>query len=255
MNDLTPELPSPISIEQLLLRGDLWTGAPDTALSGGNRLVIGAGFDELDKVLLNQGWPLGCIIEICQQKMQAEWQLFTPALHELSGLIVLLNPPQTPFCQALIQAGIDLERLVVVATSDKSHFIASFIELARASVGAIMAWQPNQNLSYTELRKCTLAAAEGNGLCVMFRPSATQQQSSPAALRIFARLASAGLELTIFKQKGFLQTHQPRPIFIALPTSWQPAVPYSSLNQKSGTGSSNKKPRRIASVTPLRGKR
>jgi cell division inhibitor SulA len=262
MNDLPSAFSISLPLEQILLRDDICRGALpldgiplDGALSGNPNSThrkVKTGFEALDKGLLNQGWPLGSFIEICQQKMQAEWQLLTPALRNLSGLIVLLNPPQVPFCQALIQVGIDLERLVVVAASDKRHFIACFIELARASVGAIMAWQPNDNLSYTELRKCALAAADGTGLCVMFRPSAMQQQSSPAALRIFARLASAGLELTLFKQKGFLQTQQPRPIVIALPDIWKPIAPYYLLNQKADT---SKPKRRLASVTPLRGKR
>jgi protein ImuA len=260
MNELPPEMPTPISIEQLLLRDDTWMGHSRRFSS---RRVVGTGFEKLDEGLLNQGWPLGCFIEICQQKMQAEWHLLTPALQELSGLIVLLNPPQIPFCQAFIQAGIDLERLVVVAASDKSHFIACFIELARASVGAVMAWQPQDTLSYTELRKCALATGEGTGLCVMFRPSATQQQSSPAALRIFAQLVPNGLELTLFKQKGFLQKQQPRPIVIALPTAWQPVLPYCELNKKAlNQKTLNQKfiasepdSRRLASVTPLRGKK
>lgn len=252
MSNLPPEMPTPITLEQLLLRDDTWLGDSHRFV---NRLAVTTGFEELDKGLLNQGWPLGSFIEICQQKMQAEWQLLTPALRELSGLIVLLNPPQMPFCQAFIQAGIDLERLVVVAAPDKSHFMACFIELARASVGAVMAWQPKDTLSYTELRKCVLATGEGTGLCVMFRPAATQQQSSPAALRIFAQLVPTGLELTLFKQKGFLQKQQPRPMVIALPTAWQPVLPYSSLNQKSVASVPGSKPRRLASVTPLRGKK
>lgn len=253
MNNPPPSVPNPAALEQLLLRGDAYVGA-----GASQRFVnraVKTGFDVLDEGLLNQGWPLGGVIEICQHKMQAEWQLLTPALRELSGLIVLLNPPLLPFCQAFIQAGIDLERMVVVTASTKNHFIACFIELARASVGAVLAWQPKDNLSYTELRKCTLAAADGTGLCVMFRPMATQQQSSPAALRILARLAPAGFELTLFKQKGFLQTQQPRPIVIPLPDTWKPVLPYSLLNEKSISRNPDPKPRRLASVTPLRGKR
>lgn len=252
MSNPPSEMPSPVSLEQILLKGDAWLGL-GTSHHRANQSIT-TGFEKLDKCLLNQGWPLGSFIEICQQRMQAEWQLLIPALHGLSGLVVLLNPPQQPFCQALIQAGIDLERVVVVTASDKRHFLACFIELARASVGAIMAWQPREKLSYTELRKCTLAAADGTGLSIMFRPSATQQQSSPAALRIFAQLAPTGLELTLFKQKGFLQTQQPRSIVIELPEIWKPVLPYNSLNEKSISSKPDPKPRRLASVTPLRGK-
>lgn len=256
MNDHSIDQPSdqitPVSLEQLLLRHDTWLGHSQGFSA---QPVVATGFEELDSNLANRGWPLGNLIEICQPKIQAEWHLLIPALHKLSGLIVLLNPPQVPFCQAIIQAGIDLERLVVVATNDKSHFIACFIELARASIGAVMAWQPNENLSYTELRKLTLATADGSGLCVLFRPSANQQQSSPAALRIFARPIPAGLELTLFKQKGFLQTQQARPFIIPLPESWKPVLAYNLLTQSSGTRKTDSTSRRLANVTPLRGKR
>ena len=125
-----------MSLEQLLLRDDMWMGHSQRFTT---RSAVDTGYEELNAGLLNRGWPLGGLVEICQQGMQGEWQLFIPSLLELPGLIVLLNPPADPFCQAFIQAGIDLERLIVVAAPEKNHFIACFIELARARVGAVMA--------------------------------------------------------------------------------------------------------------------
>lgn len=215
--------------------------------------AITTGFDALDERLLNRGWPLRSLIEICQQDMQGEWQLFTPALLKTPGLIVLLNPPADPFCQAFIQAGIDLDRLVVVEATEKSHFIACFIETVRASVGAVLAWQPKESMTYTELRKCLLAASDGNGLCVIFRPSAVQQQSSPAGLRLFAQIIPSGLEITVFKQKGHLQSKLARPIVLPLPDAWAPALPYAALGQGPAARDKDIKPR-VGSVTPLRGK-
>ncbi len=240
-----------MSLEQLLLRDDMWMGHSQRFTT---RSAVDTGYEELNAGLLNRGWPLGGLVEICQQGMQGEWQLFIPSLLELPGLIVLLNPPADPFCQAFIQAGIDLERLIVVAAPEKNHFIACFIELARASVGAVMAWQPKASLSYTELRKCLLAAFEGTGLSVMFRPSTAQQQSSPAGLRLFAQMIPTGLEITVFKQKGHLQMQQPHPIVLPLPEAWQAAPSYHSLNQKATGAKQTAKPKRLASVTPLRGK-
>lgn len=251
MNNMPPELPTPMSLEQLLLRDDMWMGHSQRFTT---RSAVDTGYEELNAGLLNRGWPLGGLVEICQQGMQGEWQLFIPSLLELPGLIVLLNPPADPFCQAFIQAGIDLERLIVVAAPEKNHFIACFIELARASVGAVMAWQPKASLSYTELRKCLLAASEGTGLSVMFRPSTAQQQSSPAGLRLFAQMIPTGLEITVFKQKGHLQMQQPHPIVLPLPEAWQAAPSYHSLNQKATGAKQTAKPKRLASVTPLRGK-
>lgn len=251
MNDMPPDTPPAVSLEQLLSRDDMWMGHSQRFTS---RAALATGHELLNDGLLNQGWPLGSLVEVCQQGMQGEWQLFTPALLEAPGLIAILNPPAEPFCQAFIQAGIDLDRLVVVKAADKSHFIACYIELARASVGAVMAWQPKDSLTYTELRKCALAASEGTGLSVMFRPSAAQQQSSPATLRLFAQLVPTGLEVTIFKQKGHLQTQQARPIVLSMPERWKPALPYYALDQRTEDIAREAKPPRLASVTPLRGK-
>lgn len=219
-----------------------------------SRSVVGTGYEALNHGLLNQGWPLGSLIEVCQKEMQGEWQLFTPALLHMPGLIVLLNPPAQPFGQALIQLGIDLERLIVVTTGEKKQFIASFIELARTHIGSVLAWQPNDALTYTELRKCVLAASESKSLSVMFRPSTAQQQSSPAGLRLFAQIIPSGLEITVFKQKGYLQTQQPRPILLALPDSWKPLLPYHLLNHIPHDSKQDAKPQRLASVVPLRSK-
>lgn len=251
MTDSFPEIPSPVSLEQLLLRDDTWMGHSSRFAS---RKAVSTGYAELDAGLLNGGWPLGSLVEICQSRMQAEWHLIGPALREMPGLVVLLNPPATPFCKALLKANMDLDRLIIIKSSDKAHFVACFIELARANVGTILAWQPKDNLTYTELRKCLLASTESSSLCVIFRPADAQRQNSPAALRIYAQLIPAGLEVTAFKQKGFLQKHQPEPIVIALPETWQPVVPYFALNQASVYRLSERKPKRLASVTPLRGK-
>ncbi len=250
MNDTPPETPTSMSLEQLLQRDDMWLGPSQRFTT---RAAVGTGYEPLNEGLLNRGWPIGSLVEVCQQGMQGEWQLFTPALLQMPGLVVLLNPPAEPFGQAFIQAGIDLERLVVVTAAEKNHFIACFIELSRASMGAVLAWQPKESMTYTELRKCHLAAADGTGMSVMFRPSSAQQQSSPATLRVYAQIIPTGLEITVFKQKGHLQTQQAKPIVLALPEKWKPALPYHALNQKAADIQRDTTPKRLASVTPLRG--
>lgn len=251
MNETPPESSSNVSLEQLLLRDDMWMGHSQRFTA---RAAVPTGHEDLDSALLNEGWPLSSLVEVCQAHSQAEWRLFTPALLEVPGLIVLLNPPAVPFCHALVQAGIDLERVVVVKAANKAHFIACFIELARASVGALLSWQPDDVLTYTELRKCQLAASESTGLSFMFRSSSAQQQNSPAILRIFAQIIPAGLQLTVFKQRGYLQTQQAKPVVVELPKRWKPVRPYSALYQIPTPDKQTNKPPRLASVTPLRGK-
>lgn len=216
-------------LEQILRRSDIWRGRSHGFTP---RPALKTGHDRLDLDLLHGGWPRGGLIEVCQHQFQGEWLLFTPALRSLEpGLIVLLNPPAEPFSQALIQAGVDLDRLVVVDAPAKEQFLACFTELARAGgCSAVLGWQPPDNLSYTEMRKCLLAAAGGTGLYTLFRPCSAQRQSSPAALRLFARVIPAGLEITVFKQKGILQRSQPRPLVLPVPEQWRGSPPYHALH-------------------------
>jgi protein ImuA len=251
MNVNPPATPD-ANLEQLLNRSDIWRGdsyrpAPQRAQD--------SGYVDINAALINKGWPTSSLIEVYQKGLQLqEWLLFLPALAAATGYIVLLNPPGTPFCQAFIQAGIDLERIVVVHSANKADFLASFAELARTQACEVLfAWQQHQALSYTELRKCLLATNEGAGLCVLFRPESAQQQSSPAVLRLLTQMTSRHIQLTIFKQKGVLQP-QSHPINLPLSTALKGLLPHSLLDQtvlsgKSGTTPSKQK---SAAIMPLR---
>lgn len=279
MMPTNPQAPESASLEQLLRRDDIWRGHSRRFTP---RVAVATGYAALNAGLLNEGWPLGSLIEVCQRGFQGEWQLFMPAFlskesgsNELGsgnsrsgnpdagppGLIVLLNPPAEPFSQALIQAGLDLDRLVIVEATEKAPFLACFTELARtAACDAVLAWQPKGNLTYTELRKCLLSASDGAGLYVLFRPSSAQQQSSPASLRLFSQAVPGGLEVTVFKQKGMLQRQQARPIVLSRPDEWRGSPPYSLLDQdpvldqKPHSGKDDDKALPLANVSNLRGK-
>lgn len=216
--------------------------------------AVSTGYEALDQALLNGGWPNKSLVEICQNGFQGEWPLFCPVLKSLEGLIILVNPPARPFCQAFLKADIDLERVLIVSTPDQSAFIATFVELARASVSVVMAWEPKTGLTYTEVRKCFLASQEGGGLYFLFRPAAMQKQNSPASLRAFVQLIGEGLEITPFKQKGHLLTQQPRPVILPLPVSWRGALPYHALNEgQVYKKSTERRKAQLANVIPLRG--
>lgn len=242
MNPDKPNPNKPITLEQLLQRGDIWRGqsqgfAPQAALDSGHS-ALNAG-------LLHKGWPLASLVEICQPAAlngtnvisQGEWLLLAPALRQIKeGYTVLLNPPALPFAPGLIQADIDLDRLLVVAAEKKVDFLASFTELARADIcTALLAWQPKHNLSYTELRKCQLACSEGKGLYLLFRPLSVHQQSSPAALRLRAQLHLRSLEIQIFKQKGSLNSANNTSIHLPLPETWLPVAAHSNLGKEQST--------------------
>jgi protein ImuA len=247
---LIPTDPNATSLEQLLCRGDIWRGQAHQAPP---RLVVDSGYPQLNERLAGGGWPVASLLEVCQRTAShAEWQLLLPALlNSQRGLVVLLNPPVSPFAQALLKAGFDLERLLIVETKDKADFLVSFIELARSDAcDAVMAWQPQQALSYTELRKCALAATEGQGIYLLFRPDAVRDQSSPAVVRLSLEWQVEQLSISIFKQKGELLANK-SPIMLPLPEAWQGLLPHQQLDQQ---GKPKLKPK-IASVTPIHGAR
>jgi len=248
MNHLPPDNPPAPGLEQLLCRGDIWRGrSPHSPV----QQVVDTGYTQLNERLSGGGWPVASLIEVCQRMAShGEWHLLMPALlNSQRGLVVLLNPPLSPFAQALLKAGIDLERLLIVEAKDKSDFLASFIELARSDAcDAVMAWQPNQALSYTELRKCALASTEGQGIYVLFRPDAVRDQSSPAVVRLSLEWQAEQLSVSIFKQKGQLRADA-SPVSLPLPLAWTGLLPHQQLDQLG-------KPKpKVASVTPIHGGR
>lgn len=248
MNLIPPDNPSSHSLEQLLCREDIWRGRSGQMQT---RWVVDTGFSHLNEQLNGGGWPVASLIEVCQRPAShGEWQLLMPMLlGSQHGLVVLLNPPVSPFAQALLKAGIDLDRLMIVEAKDKADFLACFIELARSDAcDAVMAWQPHQSLSYTELRKCALASTEGQGIYVLFRPEAVRDQSSPAVLRLHLEWQMEKLSASIFKQKGELSANN-GPVDLPLPEAWKGLLPHTQLDQPGKI-----KPN-VAKVTPLHGGR
>lgn len=226
--------PSATPLEVLLRRKDLWRGDSMRFL---NQAATSTGFAELDKALLQRGWPHGSLVEVCQPTHgYSEWCLFTPALRLAEGYVVLLNPPAMPLAQRAIQAGLDLNRLLLVHAADKTAFIKSFVELARTPMCQwLLAWQPHSALSYTELRKCLLAGGQQSGLRVLFRSTQVEQHASPAALRLALTWQAEGLQLRIFKQKGLLQKRT-QTVLLPVPAAWQPtheavAVPQPTVTR------------------------
>ncbi|MFA5631492.1 MAG: diguanylate cyclase [Porticoccaceae bacterium] len=237
----------PPTLDGILHRQDVWRGRRHQGMP---HTGVDSGYALLNAELLHGGWPRGTLIEICQKPFQGDWQLFLPALRvHNQGVIALLNPPAQPFSQAFIQANIDLERLLVINAPDNADFLHCFSEMARSDdCAAMLAWQPRKGLSYSNLRKCLLAATLSNAIHALFRPWAAQRESSPAALRISTKYIDNELEFFIFKQKGILRSRQPQPVRLPLPECWQAAQPYCALdhsdiarNQSAGASALNLK--------------
>lgn len=251
MDSLPPDIDSRVSLEQIMLRGDTWRGEFPAAVESSG---FDTGYPALNDALVTGGWPAKALIEVCQQSFtQHEWYLFTPALRESDGLIVLLNPPLVPFAHSLIIAGVDMERVRIVRSSRAEDFISSFVELCRTpACGILLAWPQDLRLTYTDLRKCLLAAHEGDGLYTLFRSSASQQESSPASLRVLVGAQADGIVANIFKQRGMLQGD--KLVKLPLPSNTEAVLPHHLLDlyESDGTGL---RPKPKAPVFSIRGRK
>jgi protein ImuA len=220
----------PADLQQLLCRrSDVWRGLAQAHCINPS---IPTGHGQLDEALLNAGWPKHSLIEICQGRGHAEWQLLRPLLAQTTtGHIALINPPTRPFPPALIQMGIDLDRLIIVEASQKADWMMAVLQLARTEAfTVVIGWQPKQGLSYTELRKCQLASAESQGLLFLFRPDSVLQQSSPASLRMSVTVEAEHLGVTVVKQRGMLAAATVK-VRLPLPRIWLGGFLYHKLNQ------------------------
>lgn len=214
-----PETKAP-DLEQLLRRQDIWRGHSRSFIK---QSVISSGYEALDMGLQHKGWPLSCLVEVCQAFHACEWWLFHPGINQIlqksQGYIALLNPPALPFVAGLQQLEVDTRRLIIVQSNTAAEFISSFSELSQCQAcTVVLAWQPKQALSYTALRKLQLSTCEQHGLYVLFRHAKAKTQSSPASLRLQVTPKADAVQINIFKQKGKL-----REITLALPTPaiWQ----------------------------------
>ena len=166
---------------------------------------IPTGFAELDAQLPGGGWPRAALTELLiNQRGIGELRLLLPALARLSKddkWLVLVAPPHRPFAPGFESLGVNLARLVVVATrSDGESLWAAERCLRSGSCAAVLAW-PGSG-PRTQLRRLQLAAEEGKSLGVVFGSTRNAAHPSPAPLRIQLAASRGKLELQILKRRG-----------------------------------------------------
>ncbi len=187
------------ALDQLLeRRQDLWRG--DHTPAGGDGLPTG--FPALDQALVGTGWPRDGLIEILVQRRGDAFGLVLPLLVRLSAQprwLLLIDPPWQPYAPALAGHGLALDRLLVCHAGEQAPW-AMEQGLRSGACAAVLGWDANWAAS--GLRRLQLAAAETKTPGLLFRPIARARQPSPARLRLKAEPTTAGLRLTIHKQRG-----------------------------------------------------
>lgn len=128
----------------------------------------------------------------------------------------LVNPPFIPYAPALTNAGVQLNRVLIIDTDDDNDTLWSTEQLLRAGIFAmVICWI--KKTDHRRQRRLQLAAETGQSLAVAYRPAAAAKQPSPAALRIHLSCQlpqsngqsngqsndlNNGLQLDILKSRG-----------------------------------------------------
>ena len=147
---------------------DLWRGHYTAAR--GER-GVSTGFPGLDGILPHGGWPPRGLVEIvCPRRGMGELQLLVPLMRALTSQgqrVLWVCPPAAPYAPALVQAGVDIGKLLVVAPGASLRNALWSMEKALRSCRLVLAWQ--NGLSHQVLRRLQLAANTGNSLAVLFQ--------------------------------------------------------------------------------------
>jgi hypothetical protein len=167
--------------------------------------VIATGHAALDRELPGGGWPTGTLTEVLHDAVGiGEVTFLCGALARASAedrLIAWIGPPHLPYAPAIAQAGIPLERCLVVRPRQREDSLwAAEQALRSGACGAVLFWLAHDE--YAWLRRLQMAAEAGRALAVLFRSTAAERLSTPAHLRVALARSAGMLEVRIPKRRG-----------------------------------------------------
>jgi hypothetical protein len=195
-------MPTPATslLDTLAARGEVWRGTSGTGLR-----AEPTGIAALDAHLPGGGWPAGALSELLIPAHGiGEFSLALPALARLTQAgrhAALVAPPHLPYAPALAQAGLVLERTLVIEPKTPEEALWAAEQLLRTSAyGAVLAWIGKVRES--EQRRLQLAAESGNGLALLYRPLRAAGSPTVAALRLKLAHENGRLAIEILKARG-----------------------------------------------------
>lgn len=191
--------------DRAALLAQLATLCRGTRAAASGAAAAPSGLAALDAVLPDGGWPRGALTELLADTAGiGELALLLPALAGVNraGLAqAWIAPPHLPCAAGLAQGGIDLGRLLLVATRDERETLWAAEQALRcAGLGAVLLWPAAP--TDRSLRRLQLAAESAGSLGFLFRPAAAAAVPSPAALRLQLAPRNSGLEVRIIKARG-----------------------------------------------------
>jgi protein ImuA len=174
--------------------------------------AVATGHAALDRELPGGGWPTGTLSEVLHDGVGiGEVAFLASALARASEgdrLIAWINAPHLPYAPALAQAGIPLERCLVVRPANREDAMwAAEQAMKSGACGAVLLWfglrqaQAERN-DYASMRRLQMAAEAGRAMAVCFRSTQAEALSTPAHLRIVAFREDGVLKIRIPKRRG-----------------------------------------------------
>ena len=184
MNRVANLAASDSALESLLkTQPSLWRGHEQHR----QQETISTGFADLDRALPGNGWSPGTLTELlARHEGTGELSLLLPTLKNITQQrqwVAMVNPPHIPYAPALANAGIELDRMLIVDTDNQKDTLWSTEQLLRAGTfTVVICWLGKTGTS--PQRRLQLAAETGRALAIAYRPSSTAKDPSAAALRI-----------------------------------------------------------------------
>ncbi|MEO7742171.1 MAG: translesion DNA synthesis-associated protein ImuA [Usitatibacter sp.] len=196
------------SIEQLIQLPGVWRGGE---LEHAQQPAVPTGYPALDAELPGGGWPSGTLSEVLHDGVGiGEVTFLAGALaraSEGSRLMAWINPPHLPYAPALAQAGITLDRCLVVRPANREDALwAAEQSLKSGACGAVMLWldetAARSHDEYAWLRRLQMSAQAGRSMAILFRATAAERLSTPAHLRVVLTREEGVLKARIPKRRG-----------------------------------------------------
>jgi len=191
-------------LEQVLRHPAIWRAQQTQQSVQG----LGTGHRALDHALPDSGWPTGALTELLVSSTgTGELSLLMPALRAICNEgkgIALLGAPYLPQARAWEEAGIPLERLLIIDTEGSDLLWAAEQVLRSGECGAVLLWSAaaGRALNHRALQRLHLAASSHNALCFLYRPFAAETSPSPAPLRLRLAAQAGDLHVHIVKGRG-----------------------------------------------------
>lgn len=161
-----------------------------------------SGIAALDAALLG-GWPVGALSQLVGSEPGLGFSLLLPLLARLTAAgrhAALVAPPYIPYAPALRDAGVDLRRLLWIATRDRTEALWATEQMLRSGLyGAVAVWVPP--LEAPIERRLQLAAETGRSIGIASHCGGYGAHSI-AAVRLQLRPAAAGLRIEVERCRG-----------------------------------------------------